>query len=223
MGHRTGERRVTDHELREIYARILASRAEATGSGRERCVSPENIQQLAEGTVDSESRLLWMDHIAACPMCMYELALCRAAADAGAPVVTSRRKPQLSWLALAAAVAALAVGAVLWRTNRDSQPDVMRGTGSAIQLIQPGDRAAVSPNGLALVWFASPRAVRYDVEILDPAGTPVLVTTTSDTLTQVPATTNLVPGRDYRWRITALLADGSRLNSKAQLFQVKQP
>jgi len=210
---------MSDEQLQAWYRRILEQRA-AEDSPRDRCVTPEQIQRLADGTASAEERLRWMDHVAACSMCMGDLAVARATEEAAERLAP--RRPQFVRLALAAAIAAFAVGALLWRGGGPTR-EVMRGPESPITLLRPAGEVSTGADGVQLLWASVPRATRYDVEVLDPSGRPIFAATVSDTMASVPTAAALKSGVDYRWRVSAVLTDGGRLKSTAQAFRIRTP
>jgi hypothetical protein len=98
----------------------------------------------------------------------------------------------------------------------------MRGAGD-VALVAPIGRVAAATTE-RLVWRAVPGApvVQFEVEVLDAAGALLYSTATADTAVSLPAGTLRV-GQDYRWRVTATRADGTRLRSAAEAFRVDGP
>lgn len=206
---------MNDHELRTLYERLQARRE----PGRGRCVAPEHLMRLAAGDATESERLDWLDHVAGCPACRAELNLARAVAEAGRGL--ERRPIPASWLALAASVLVLVGGVTLWRGGLLTPDRVTRGDGDRVTLVGPtGIRPA--DQSRRLVWRSVPRAVRYDVEVLDSAGAPAFATSTADTLADLPPGA-LRPNVEYRWLVTAVLPDGGRRRSTAAPLRVRAP
>lgn len=206
---------MTDHELQQLYA-SLQTRPDA---GREGCVAPADLMRLAAGDATEVERLDWLGHVAGCTACAAELKLTRAVAEAGQGL--ERPRIPAAWLALAASVLLLLGGVALWRSGMFAAGDVMRGGAEQVTLVAPRGTVPAAAAG-SLVWRAVARAQAYDVEILDPAGSPALAGSTTDTTLAVPAGT-LRFGVEYRWRVTAVLPDGTRRHSAAELLRVRTP
>ncbi len=201
-------------ELRAAYGALVALRP----AGRGRCVAPEALMRLAEGDATEAERLSWLEHIAGCPDCRRDLDLVRAVADTGAARAAPRGRVGMRVFALAASIVVVVGGAALWRSGW-LVPDVPRGVAASVRLVAPlGD---VTPDAArALRWRAVSGATQYEAELLDTAGAVVFAGRTADTVLALPATTSLRVGSAYQWRITALLADGRRLRSRAESLRV---
>lgn len=206
---------MNDHELRQMYERLKTR----TPTDRAGCLAPEQVMRLASGVATEAERLDGFEHVSACASCRAELDLAAAVVAAG---VALERGPRLSspWLALAASVLVLVGGVTLWRTA-GLRDDVQRGGDDRVMLVAP--IGTVPPAAAErLVWHAVPGATSFEVEVLDGSGTVVFGAGTPDTTATVPDGT-LLPGVEYRWRVTAVLANGSRRPSAAEPLVVSRP
>ena len=75
------------------------------------------------------------------------------------------------------------------------------------------------PSAEQLVWRAVPGAT-FEVEVIDPAGAVAFSATTTDTTAGIAAA-GLKPGTEYRWRVNALLPDGTRRRSAAEPLVIR--
>lgn len=191
--------------LRSAYMRMLDERGAPEDDG---CVEPDALLAVVEATATESDRLSTLGHVGACPRCRAELDLLMTAAQAG------RATARTGWHVLtplrAAAVALLLIGgATLWQATRNPATDTMRADPvDAVRLLAPGPEAAVG-TPLTLTWAAVPAARRYEVEILDPAGTAVFAAGTADTTLVIPPGT-LEPGARYRWWVRVVALDAIR-------------
>jgi hypothetical protein len=197
--------RLTDERLEELYERALAERG---APARADCVSPEAILALIRREGPEARRLETLGHVMSCAACRAEFDLLRAIERAGeqtgavgAPAsrswATRRWRPAAS-LALAASVL-LAVAVGVWqRVGANDRADVERGASDAVALVAPSaDAVASAP--VRFVWHAVPRARRYELEVLDAAGTPVYAVATTDTIATLANVGRLRAGAEYRW------------------------
>lgn len=206
---------MTNDEMKDLYARALAKRMPASRDG---CPSPEELRSVAEGAASSEERLDVMEHVSACLPCQRELALLGTVADAGS---RSARTFPVRWLVLAASFVAVALGVRAFQA-RDSAAPVMRGAEPAVLLASPTG-ARLDADDVHLVWHAFPGATRYDVEVLDATGALVHSATVRDTVLTVPPDPRLTRDGSYRWHVTAIRADGRRVESPMGSFVIGSP
>ena len=87
-----------------------------------------------------------------------------------------------------------------------------------VRLISPDARAGAT---VSLAWHAVPGASRYEVELLDSAGTTVQRTVTRDTVAMVADSVRMVGGAEHRWWVRAVLPDGRELRSGVESFRVR--
>jgi hypothetical protein len=167
--------------------------------------TPEALAAAAEGRDSEDVRLITLSHVATCSQCRRDFDLLWATDRAGRLLVAARRR---AWTAAALAVTLVAAAAVIVVVVPESRhvPLVARAVGAdSAERMERGAPGAGSTIALIapLVWHAVPGAARYDVEILDEAGSPVFHTTTADTMAAMPA---LDAGRRYRWWVRATAA-----------------
>jgi len=96
---------------------------------------------------------------------------------------------------------------------------VLRGGESPITLVAPvgevsADRAA------HFVWRAVGNAERYQIVVVDTAGTELYAAETRDTAMALPDSVKLVPGRSYLWWVQARLSDQSTVTAVTQRLLV---
>ena len=201
---------MNDDEMGRLYRRAVVR-----PSGSDACPSPEALQAVAERAGPEEERLAVLEHVAACAGCQRELALLAQVA-AGRPA--ARRSPvPVRWLA-AAAVVALAFAGVRSLATRGREAPVMRGDEPAVTLVAPVGQVAAGAAGLLFVWHPVPGATRYQVEVMGPDDELVATATVRDTVMAQPD--GLQAGIGYRWRVTALRADGTRVDSPVVRFDL---
>lgn len=202
---------MSESELKSLYAQLLAERLDEP---RDRCVSPDELRTVVEGSASSDERLRALEHVAACPPCQRELALLGTVAEAAGG---RRSGIPRNWVLLAASVAAVALGVRVFQEGgvTGEGEDVLRGEAQAVHLVSPVDGAR---GGRVLIWKAAPGATRYEVELLDEAGMPVHGGVTRDTTFSVPETVDLPGGATFQWRVTGLRVDGSRVESEVTSF-----
>ena len=207
-----------DATLREAYRAMTRQRAGSRAS----CVSAEELLGVAEGTLAEPDRLRVLSHVGSCDPCRYELDMLRTAAEAASHAA----RP--AWvgrpiLAAAAGLIVLLGGVGLWLRGGVPDAEVLRtGTSAVPALLSPrADSAAALP--VRLVWSSVVNARRYQVEILDTAGSPLYVATIVDTVADVPVTVPLAAGAVYRYWVRALLVDGTEARSDFRRFQVTTP
>jgi len=199
-----------DEELSSLYRRALE---DADGVPGSECPSPERLQAVAEGEAAHGERLSVMDHVSRCLRCQRDLALLGQVAGTRP---RSRPSEGAMWLAAAATVVLAFVGLRVVGPWGGEAP-VYRGDESIVTTVSPRGEVTAAAAG-ALVWRAVPDATRYEVEILTPDGEVVHVETVRDTTMGAPQQVTL-PG-SYRWRVTAVGADGTRTESALVSFTV---
>jgi len=205
---------VKDEELRELYAGEMGRRSSASRAG---CVPEDLLLAVAKGDAPITKRPAVLDHVAQCPECRAEFELLRTVT--GERPAARRRVPVL---ALAASVAAVALGVAVWQVTRapEQRADVPRGVRGDIALVGPPGGVPVTMP-ILLVWRGVPDAARYDVELLDSRGGVVLAASTTDTTLSLPDTARLSAGREYHWWVRATRYDGTQLRSLAERFRLQ--
>jgi len=192
---------MSDEVLGQLYRRMLAR---PRTFGREECPSPDVLRSVAEREADADARLAAMEHVSACADCQRELALLVRVADTAH---RSRRPLPTLWLAAAASVVLALLGGRALLTRVGVQPTV-RGEAPAVTLVSPSGSVGTAA---ALVWRAVPDAARYEVEVLGPEAELVQSATVRDSVVRLGG--GLQPGVEYRWRVTAVRRDGTRVES----------
>lgn len=203
---------MNDEELRDLYAGSLA-RLPGAASGS--CPDPETLQSIAEGRAEPAMRLETMRHVAACLPCQRELALLGQVADTEPRPMRGIR----TWAA-AAAAAIVVIAAVGVLQLRSPAAPAFRGGDAQLRLLSPSG-AVARPAATRLVWSSVPRAVRYEIEVMDADGAVVFQGNFPDTLAPMPE--EVAAAGAYRWRVTAVRADGSQIGSLLGSFRIAPP
>ena len=221
---------MTDERLRELYQHAVAARGDGD---RTQCPPPERLLAVARREGSEEERLRTLDHAMSCGDCMRELELLRVIEKAGMRIsgngAAARREPARSWrravpLALAAS-AVLAVSLVV--RGRDGDRGIGEptrgGDGATIALHTSRDAELRTGDSLLVAWHPLSGATRYVVEVLDADGRTLLAEATTDTTHLLRDRGRLSPGRDYRWWVRALGADGVQRSSPLVRLRVTTP
>lgn len=198
---------MNEEQLREAYAALLAARA--ADPGRAACPGTEALQRAVAIKGPESDRLLVVNHAMSCSTCRREFELLRALQHA---VPAAPRLP--AWLGLAAAallVVVVGLAVPRWRHDGDG---VVRGA-EAVVLLDPAPGATVPPP-VALAWRRVAGARDYEVEVLGPAGEPVLRQRTPDTVATLPG--GLPPGARLLWHVTAWRGPADSLRSDPASF-----
>ncbi len=224
-----------DEQLQALYARGLTTGAFATrGTGRERCVAPEELLALVRREGLEQRRLEVLDHVMTCADCRSEFDLLRAIEQAGAEAVAADAMvatPRISrrggwrWLtpmALAASVllaVGIGVGVERGRLGDAGGGNVMRGEAREVTLMAPaGDVRARPP--LTFAWRPVPGARRYELEVLDSGGDVVYAAKTVDTVLVMRDIGRLAPGVEYRWWVRASSDGAAQPRSMLRRFRL---
>ncbi len=221
---------IDENRLRSLYAPI----AQAKPASRDRCPSENELLALVRREGSEENRLEVLDHVMACAPCRRDFDLLRSVELAGQQLVreqTSKSVPKQAnggwtsskWAMSVSALVACAVLAVGVRSYTvSSRPSdvVVRGTSDPVTLIAPTDgQTADMKAPVSFVWHAVPRAIEYELELLDSTGLIVFTMKTSDTTAVfADASTLIDPSLQYRWWARAKMPSGEYLRSAMQLL-----
>lgn len=201
---------MNDDALGELFRETVVR----ARTDEEACPTPEALRTVVEHALGQEERLAVLAHVAGCSDCQADLALLGQVA--GARPAARRSLVPMGWLAAAAVVALAFLGGRALVT-RTTAPPVMRGGEATVTLVQPSGSVTAEP-APRFVWRSVERAHRYEVEVLGPDAAAVALTTVRDTAMAAPD--GLVAGVHYRWRVTALRADGTRVESRLVGFDL---
>lgn len=200
-----------DEDLAFLYRRTLVRSQAERGDD---CPLPERLQAVAEGDADADERLAVMAHVAGCLPCQRDLGLLSQVA---ATRPRTRRKYPVQWLAAAATVLLAFVGIRALGPDVPAPP-ILRGDPPALTTVSPVGTVTEAAAG-SLVWRAMPGATRFEVELLTPGGVLVYSGTVRDTVLPIPP--GIAPSAPYRWRVTAVRADGTRTASAWVSFTIE--
>lgn len=226
---------MNDEQLKELYARAIANRAQRGGS----CDVPlEAMVAVLEHSGNEAERMETLRRVLANPACREEFELLRAVAEGAREAPARRLNPAWS---LAAAVALLLGSGWLWWSTRPGI-DALRGGPEEVEQPRPGDRddPGATPTDAApvlvepaadarvartvrFVWQAVPGARAYRVELLSEPGTLVTSIETSDTTARYAPTAGAAVGRAYRWVVIALLPEGVEVPSRPRRLTITAP
>ena len=191
-------------DIRRVVQGIRASAGTVVAGGGE-CLDELALAKLVDGVASPGEREAHITHLAGCGRCRRQLAaLVELLAD---PEVAAevrslerprdRSAPRRKFLAGAGLIAAAAVVLVLVRPGSGRQDtDRHRGptiTASAAPL--PLSPIGDVPGATTLRWTAVPGAERYRLTLFDAAGKLLFETQTSDTVTALPDSVVIAPGR----------------------------
>lgn len=203
--------RLTNDRLQAIYREAVARGVATRGEH----VPPERLHDLVARRGDESGRLADLDHVMGCATCRRGYELLGSIDAAREPEARWRRGVPLA----AAAVAFLAVGVLTLRLRQEPAGDTMRDGLALPSAVSPaGD---VDPGAArSFTWRAVTSASRYDLVVLDAAGTPIHTGTTTDTTYALPSHVPVTAG-DYQWVVSAVVARGQVVVAPARAFRVR--
>ena len=200
---------MNDEQLRDAFERGLPR---SDGSPTLDDVSAERLRRLVEGEGSESERLRTLDVALSSAEGRRELEIAWAAARAARP-------PRRSWQRFTLAASVLIVAGLgastLWLRGHRPQETVLRGSESPLTLVAPVGE--VRPDrATRFLWRAVGNAERYQLVVVDTAGTELYAAETRDTATSLPDSVKLVPGHTYLWWVQARLADQSTVTAVTQ-------
>ena len=199
-----GNEIMNDERLSSIYQQIMA-RASAASPGTG--VTPDEMLAVIERRVSAAERLRILDRVMQSEETRQDFELLRTAMAASRPA----RRVVPRWAMAAAAVVILTTGGLtVWRASL--QENVLRGAESNIELTAPHDSPAVSAP-LVFAWRRVPRAVSYEIELVEASGALVHLAGVRDTSWTPPDSVHLASGVEYRWWVRATLDDGTTIEA----------
>ncbi|MEO7965177.1 MAG: zf-HC2 domain-containing protein [Gemmatimonadaceae bacterium] len=185
--------------------------------------STELMAAFLDERLTGTERDTFVDHLTDCPNCRKEFRETRG---------LQQRLPRRSfkwWIptgaALAAILALVVVPSLRRQGNaviaeRGTAPQVSRSAISGIDVVTPRGENAVLSKELHFLWRADARDTEYRLSLQDSSGHLVWSTTTSDTVTSLPASLRIGAG-DYFWTVDALRADGRTATTGVQRLTIK--
>jgi hypothetical protein len=196
---------VREETLRELYGEAMDLSAPRE---RDSCPSLEHLSAVVEGTVPEHERLELMDHVMACRTCQEEFELFRA-------LKVARKTPSRRWRPYAVAASLVLIGgsAALWATTSrySTSSPVYRSSPDFLTLVSPADGRRIGLPAV-LTWHSVAGATRYRIELLDSQGSPAFTGQTTDTALHIRPQGAVAAG-EYRWFVTASMADGTEVRS----------
>jgi hypothetical protein len=206
---------MNDETLREAYERGLPS-----GHARPPLddVAAERLRRLVEREGSEEERLHTIDTLLSSAEGRRELEIVWGAARAARAARPSRVRHRTLWVA-AALVLGVGVGGTWWTTRPPvTGEETLRGSGSPITLIEPGDAATAEVS--RFVWRPLTDAERYVFVIADGEGNPVATVETRDTVVTIPAGVRLEAGREYIWWVEGTTRLGETVTAASQRLRI---
>lgn len=202
---------MNDERLRDAYERGLPR---SDGSPSLDDVSAERLRRLVEQEGSESERLRTLDVALSTAEGRRELEIAWAASRAARP-------PRRSWrrYAVAASILVVAGAATLFVTRRDTTVDTLRGRESPLTLVAPLGEVRVE-GAKKFLWRAVGNADRYQLVVVDTAGTELYAAETRDTAMSLPDSVKLVPGHAYLWWVQARLTDQSTVTAVTQRLVV---
>ena len=202
---------MNDERLREGYERGLPR---DDGSPTLDDVSAERLRRLVEQEGPENERLRTLDVALSTAEGRRELEIAWAAARAARPVRRSWQR-----YAVAASILVVVGASAVWLRGRGGSAEILRGTESPVTLVAPvGDVRA--DRATHFLWRAVGNAERYQIVVVDTAGTELYAGETRDTAMSLPDSIRLVPGHAYLWWVQALLNDQSTVTAVTQRMVV---
>jgi hypothetical protein len=173
------------------------------GAGSDQCPSAEALATVAVGDAPASDRDRIADHAVSCRRCSEDLQILMRTHLEAQAAPAPRRLAHRTWIA-AAAIAAIAVGALLW--TRTNQPDEsLRGDRPRQQtVVTPLDGATLASPPEKLRWLPQPGAESYRVKLYDASGEAVWESerVVEPSVTLPPsAAPRLQSGRSYFWTV----------------------
>lgn len=211
----------TLEQLRQARARSGRS-DEATAD----CLDDETIAALADGMLSSVARAAALPHLAACSRCRMAVAsVARALADpdVARSITAARQSSPRRFYRFALPLAAAAALALLFARPRTPPDDGL--THRAPTITAEAAPSPESPVGRVaeantLRWTAVPGADRYRVTLFDAEGQVRYETDLAGTVTVLPDSVVVVPGRPYLWKVEARTGFGRWSASELTEFTV---
>jgi hypothetical protein len=198
---------VTDRELLDLVRRGLRG-DQGPPSATADCLDDDAVAALADGSLDAVTRAAVLPHVAGCGRCRAAVAsVLTALADpavarAVRAVEGASRWTRLSRWGVPAAAAAVAILLLSWPPAYQPPPH-RAPTITAVPApapLSPVGEVAAAP---LLRWAAVDGADRYRVTLFDAGGGVLYESELGDTLTALPDSVELTPGRRYLWKVEA--------------------
>ena len=211
--------------------------------GSNDCLSLEQLTRYLENRLEVDLRGRVEEHLSHCQACRrrltesYEEGV--SLPDVQAPEDLKRRVLKLPgdtsqarrWMALAAVlVAGLGLAVLLDPVSRDPvnpDPGTLRappqGAPQALELelLTPTSGVLETSGDRVFEWRGVPEARRYTLSIMNALGDVIYRETTPE-LSLIPPVGVLETEREYFWYVTAVLEDGTRLESEVWSFMRRE-
>jgi hypothetical protein len=120
----------------------------------------------------------------------------------------------------ALAASLLLVVTVGQRLRSPAGPDVERGSTDGVPLVGPPSEIAAGTSA-TFAWKPVSGAQKYELEVLDEAGTVVWSSITSETSVTLSDPRMLTAGKTYRWWVRATTATGDQRTSAVRSLRIR--
>lgn len=183
------------------------------------------VAAYVDGSMSDSDRRLAESHLSLCDDCRAEV-VAASAAVSSAPGGTA--PSWRSWRGIGVVAAAgvmIALAATLPRDAKDS--DIVRdasipeyGARPTVTVVNPSDGMRLSGER-RFVWRSIADGTSYRFTIGDSSAQPIYSITVQDTSAAIPASVQLVSGRQYFWYVDAIRPDGMTASSGLKSFTVE--
>jgi anti-sigma factor RsiW len=171
---------------------------------------PEALAGYLDDALPGEERRQVELHLASCAECRTELAEVRE---------LQRARRRRRWVAVLAPAAAAAVLLVIALPRQAETPSGIRSRSDAEQplgIVSPTPSAEAAPGPITFTWRSAGPGAGYTFTLQEASGRVVWTSAVADTVTVLPDSIALAPGRTWFWVVDALLPDGRSLSTGIQ-------
>ncbi len=177
----------------------------------------EGIDQLRKGVEEAAQNVLG-DEAESMRLARQQLDELLKQANGEAARAATRPRMKIP-LALAAGIAVIAIGGLLWSARSGSMA-ATRGIPTGVSIALPAEGSVL--RSVELAWHPVAGAFMYHVEVLEEDGTLRWQRATRDTTATVPGD-SLATGKTYVWWVRAELTTAGERRSELRRFTFKTP
>lgn len=178
-------------------------------------LSPEALAGYLDDDLPGEERGQVELHLASCAECRAELAEVRR-------LQRVRRRRQ--WITVLVPVAAAAALLVIALPRQTATPSGIRSRPEAEQplgVVSPAPSTEAAPGPIAFTWRSAGPGAGYTFTLQEADGRVVWTSALADTVTFLPDSVVLGPGRTWFWFVDVLLPDGRSLSTGIQRLRTR--
>ena len=179
-------------------------------------LSPEELAGYLDNDLPRNEKGPVELHLASCGECRTELAEIRRLQR------QRLRRQRLPVLVPLAAAAVLALAIVIPR--QDTSPSEIRSGGrgdESLGIVSPAPSAETASGRISFIWRSAGPGASYTITLQEHDGRPVWTSSLTDTVTVLPDSIVLVPGRTWYWTVDALLPNGRSVSTGAQPLKTR--